>query len=139
MLIDKGWGVRFFSYFCKRKVKESFMLQRGKQISICFLLLVFTTYYVDITFFQHSHIINGVTIVHSHFHSNAHTQTESHSVNELTMISTLSDFQSAQVAILGVAIGLFVLVGTVMGVIPGDKVIVRPAFHPSLRAPPSVF
>jgi hypothetical protein len=91
---------------------------------------------VDITFFQHSHIINGVTIVHSHFHSKAHAQTGLHSVNELTMISTLSDLQSPQVAIAGVAISLFVLLSAVVDVIPDNKLIVQTVFHTSLRAPP---
>jgi hypothetical protein len=94
---------------------------------------------VDITFFQHSHIINGVTIVHSHFHSNAHTQTGSHSVNELTMISTLSDFQSPQVAIACVAIGFFVLLSAVIEIIPGNKLIIQTVLHASPRAPPYLF
>ncbi len=32
-----------------------------------FLLVLFLGYFTDIHFFTHSHIINGVTIVHSHF------------------------------------------------------------------------
>lgn len=44
------------------------MQQVKKHINIRILLLVlFVGYYTDIHFFTHSHIINGVTIVHSHF------------------------------------------------------------------------
>lgn len=32
-----------------------------------FLLALFLSYFSDITFFTHSHIIQGMTIVHSHF------------------------------------------------------------------------
>ena len=32
-----------------------------------FFLVLFWGYFADITFFTHSHIIHGVTIVHSHF------------------------------------------------------------------------
>lgn len=38
-----------------------------------FLLALFISYYGDITFFTHYHVVNGVTIVHSHyFHSDPH-------------------------------------------------------------------
>ncbi|MDR3141864.1 MAG: hypothetical protein LBU37_09100 [Tannerellaceae bacterium] len=115
------------------------MLQRGRQVAVWFLMLMFATYYVDVTFFQHSHIINGVTIVHSHFHNKAHPQSGTHSANELTMISTLSDFQSAGVAAFGAVTGLFVLLGAVGGAIPPGGVCLRPAFFFSLRAPPLSF
>ena len=32
-----------------------------------FLLALFLSYYGSITFFSHYHVVNGVTIVHSHF------------------------------------------------------------------------
>jgi hypothetical protein len=115
------------------------MWQRYKRTGICFLLVIFTTYYVDITFFQHSHIMNGVTIVHSHFHGKAHTQSGAHSVNELTLISTLSDFQSEQMAEVCIAISFLILLSTVGGAIPADDIRLRPSFHILLRAPPSFF
>lgn len=44
------------------------MYRIKKHIGIRFFLLVlFLGYFTDIHFFTHSHIINGVTIVHSHF------------------------------------------------------------------------
>lgn len=36
------------------------------------LLLLFATYYIDVNCFVHSHVVNGVTIVHSHIHRNSH-------------------------------------------------------------------
>ena len=56
------------------------------------LLLLFATYYVQVNFFVHSHIVNGVTIVHSHMHRSSHqdTDTGGHSTKELTIISSLN-------------------------------------------------
>ena len=36
------------------------------------LLLLFAAYYIDVNCFVHSHIVNGVTIVHSHIHKESH-------------------------------------------------------------------
>ena len=67
-----------------------------RQIISTFLLVLFVTYYVDISFFEHTHIINGVTIVHSHFHNSAHekTPTGGHTTTEITLIAISSLFQS---------------------------------------------
>ena len=56
------------------------------------LLLLFATYYVQVNFFVHSHIVNGVTIVHSHMHRSTHhdTDTGGHSETELTIIASLN-------------------------------------------------
>lgn len=112
------------------------MLQRCKQIIVYLMLLIFTTYYVNITFFQHSHIINGVTIVHSHFHNKAHAQTGTHSTIELTMIAMLSAFHSLQASAGFVAIMLFTFLCGVILAAANYAVISLPAFHYSLRAPP---
>ncbi len=61
----------------------------------CLLLTLFLGYYSSITFFTHSHIINGVTIVHSHpFNSNksGDTSTSPHNSKELVIIQLLSEF-----------------------------------------------
>jgi len=55
----------------------------------CLLLFLFLGYYSSITFFTHSHIINGVTIVHSHpFNSDkkGDTSTSPHKGKELVVI-----------------------------------------------------
>ena len=56
------------------------------------LLLLFATYYVQVNFFVHSHIVNGVTVVHSHMHRSTHhdTDTGGHSETELTIIASLN-------------------------------------------------
>ncbi|MDR1719854.1 MAG: hypothetical protein LBR67_07030 [Dysgonamonadaceae bacterium] len=97
---------------------------------------MFAFYYVNTCFFYHSHIINGVTIVHSHIHSNSHAQTGSHSESELTLISVLSDIQSPLAMLFFAAIASFFILLTV----------IRPCFEKrfstdvvafiSLRAPP---
>ncbi len=56
------------------------------------MLLLFVGYYVDINFFCHSHIVNGVTIVHSHFHNQHHQDTDEggHTATELTLIANMA-------------------------------------------------
>lgn len=58
------------------------------------LLLFFMGYYSSITFFPHTHIVDGKTIVHSHpynpFGDNPSNQ--HHSKNELVLIHVLSHF-----------------------------------------------
>lgn len=59
------------------------------------LLAIFTTYFVNVTLFVHYHIVDGVTIVHSHFSTEEHQQnptSDAHSENQLTLISVLSNF-----------------------------------------------
>ena len=67
-----------------------------KQIISTVLLILFVLYYADITLFQHTHIINGVTIVHSHFHNRNHekTPTGGHTATEVTFFADSSLFQT---------------------------------------------
>ena len=60
------------------------------------LLVLFLSYYGSITFFSHYHVVNGVTIVHSHFFC-GHTDSDgqaghTHSPKELTLIAYLTNF-----------------------------------------------
>lgn len=65
-----------------------------------FFLALFLSYFADITFFTHSHIINGSTIVHSHYFPGysstkdnkpvKHTHTE----NTLTLISHATNWNA---------------------------------------------
>ncbi|MDD4659822.1 MAG: hypothetical protein PHF73_04035, partial [Massilibacteroides sp.] len=82
------------------------MPTKSRQILSVFFILVFALYYADICFFYHSHVINGATIVHSHFHSKAHTQTGTHSESELTLISALSVLQSVQPTVCFISFGV---------------------------------
>lgn len=53
-------------------------------------------YYANICFFYHNHVINGITIVHSHFHSDASGKGETHTGNELELITELSVLQTLE-------------------------------------------
>lgn len=76
------------------------MHRAKKHIGIrIFFLALFLSYFTDITFFTHSHIINGVTIVHSHFFCETSSaskpeqpQSHSHSANALTLISHVTSW-----------------------------------------------
>lgn len=60
------------------------------------LLMIYIGYACSITFFTHTHIINGVTIVHSHpFQKDSEGKpSHSHTGAELQLIQKLSSFQS---------------------------------------------
>ena len=75
-------------YLCSVKCKEHTIAR----IAAMVLLLLFATYYVQVNFFVHSHIVNGVTVVHSHMHRSTHhdTDTGGHSETELTIIASLN-------------------------------------------------
>ena len=75
-------------YLCSVKRKEHTIAR----IAAMGLLLLFATYYVQVNFFVHSHIVNGVTVVHSHMHRSTHhdTDTGGHSTKELTIIASLN-------------------------------------------------
>jgi len=73
----------------------------GKLLSVL-LLILFLGYYSSITFFTHIHIINGVTIVHSHpFNSDkgGESSNSPHSNKELQIIQLLSDFFTTAVSL----------------------------------------
>lgn len=56
------------------------------------MLLLFVGYYADVNFFAHAHIINGVTIVHSHVHSEHHHDSAAggHCTSEITLIAQMA-------------------------------------------------
>jgi len=64
--------------------------QDFRKISGAILLALFVGYFVGITFFPHKHIVNGVTIVHSHpFSAN---EQHSHGANMLQVLQQISQF-----------------------------------------------
>ena len=56
------------------------------------LLLLFVAYYIDVNCFVHSHVVNGVTIVHSHAHRNSHHASNDggHSTWQINLIATIN-------------------------------------------------
>ncbi|MEA5128398.1 hypothetical protein [Proteiniphilum sp.] len=115
------------------------MLWKGKRLIASVLFVVFTFYYVDICFFSHSHTINGTTVVHSHLHNKAHTETGTHSDSELKLISSLSAFHTLAADMSPVILGVLMLLG--MFILPffEEKIYSKPAACITLRAPPSLF
>jgi hypothetical protein len=66
-----------------------------KKIMRFFLLILFLGYYGSITLFTHTHIINGITIVHSHpFNSGTKENPikHQHTANEFILIQFLAHF-----------------------------------------------
>lgn len=71
-----------------------------------FLLALFLCYYGNITFFSHFHVVNGVTIVHSHAfcgHNPDGSAKHTHTAREITLIAQLSTFITVVTATLGIA------------------------------------
>jgi len=63
------------------------------------VLSLFLAYLAGTSCFLHTHIVNGVTIVHSHFYNSPSEDTgernsHQHSTSELTLIATLSHIES---------------------------------------------
>lgn len=81
-----------------------FIAARYRKYLSTFLLVLFSVYYVNITFFPHSHVIGDVVITHSHFYGGEITATSqpshSHSGSSLVIIQQLSLFLTVAAAIL---------------------------------------
>lgn len=71
------------------------IVSRIREMIAASLMMLFIMYYVNATMFWHSHIINGVTIVHSHIHGSGHSSTPDggHTDREVTLISVCSVIQ----------------------------------------------
>jgi len=118
-------------------------LTKGKycfrRITATALLALFAVYYADITFFEHTHIINGVTVVHSHFYNSKHTQTPAggHTTTEITFFAANSLFQTFQDVLSPVDMTLFLVLSSVF-FIPVHTNYSQGFQHFSLlRAPPA--
>lgn len=68
------------------------------------LLMIFLSYFASITFFTHTHVINGVTIVHSHpfAEDNEGKPLHEHTGAEIQLINTISTFFSTSIVVLAV-------------------------------------
>ena len=71
----------------------------------CFLPLLFIAYLGGITLFTHSHVVNGVIIVHSHPFKGQHEHTEV----QLETIFYLASFVSSSLPLLPVAATVFLV------------------------------
>ena len=113
---------------------------RIKQIIASAFIVLFAVYYTDITFFEHTHIINGVTVVHSHFYNNKHTKTPTggHSTTEITFFAVNSLFQTFQDVLSPVDMTLFLVLCSVFFISIQNNY--QTGFHhfSFLRAPPAI-
>ena len=89
-------------------MKLYFLKQIYKKLSGYFLLILFCGYFGFITFFPHTHIVDGVTIVHSHpykSHSGDVPVNHNHSKDGFLLIHFISHFiASAPIILIGFAI-----------------------------------
>lgn len=113
--------------------------QRKKQVLAGILIMVFAFYYANISFFYHSHNINGFTISHSHFHGSNHAKAGTHTASELSLLSVLSDFQSLQTTACFAGIGLFLLCLAIIRIGSEQKRSSVTTGLSYLRAPPTLF
>ena len=66
-------------------------MRRIRTYSAFVLLLLFSCYYCGISMLQHTHIVHGSSIVHSHLGGDADHE---HSDSQIAVIDMLSQFQS---------------------------------------------
>jgi hypothetical protein len=111
-----------------------------KKLLSLVLLSMFLAYYASITLFSHSHIINGVTIVHSHPYSKGTDSkpfNHQHSEKGVALIQFLSHFSSLTVASL-LSLGILLTLLYKIAVITRAEDPLIPSINSglSLRAPP---
>lgn len=80
------------------------MAKKGiyNKIIASLMLVLFIFYYANNNLFLHSHVINGIIVVHSHFHNDKHHSHKSgdHTTNDVNLIEHLSNFQSLSPSLL---------------------------------------
>ena len=74
----------YLLYFCRRNMVGAKLLRFVRY----FLLVLFVGYCSEIVAFLHVHIVNGVTVVHSH--PSSHKETHQHSYVELQLYHVIS-------------------------------------------------
>lgn len=117
-------------------------IRKSKNYVAIVLVAIFSLYYASSTMFGHSHIINGVTVVHSHFHlpGNAHHQNADggHTLQEIGLIASINaSVQQLVISLSFNVISCFVLVGLLMTSCPARTVSIHHNCS-GLRAPPAL-
>ena len=104
-----------------------------------FLLFLFVGYYASISLFTHTHIVNGVKIVHSHPYKSSSDDKKAgheHTTHELILIQQLSHFVSV-LLVTGLLIsGLQFFLKELRYPFKDTVVISNSHFNFLLRAPP---
>ena len=112
----------------------------GKSLKIL-LLLLFLGYYGGITLFPHSHVINGITIIHSHPYKSdksSNSPALPHTGKELLVIQLLSELITTAFSLCIASLIIRTLLQEIL-VIPIRSGYSKPGGNrvDSLRAPPS--
>lgn len=104
------------------------------------MLLLFVGYYADVHFFAHAHIINGVTIVHSHVHNQHHHDTNEggHTTSELTLIANMASQLLTTAEVAPEAPAAFDILILTLGIEQDAKTVSEHLSCCSLRAPPAL-
>jgi len=89
-------------------MKLDFLKQIYNKLPGYFLLIIFCGYFASFTFFPHNHIVDGITIIHSHpykSHSGNVPVNHNHSKNGFLLIQFISNFIAiAPIVFIGVVI-----------------------------------
>jgi len=110
-------------------------LEKLRNILKWFLPLLFIAYLGGITLFTHSHVVNGVIIVHFHPFKGEHSHTEA----QVETIFFLSSFVASSLPAILFAASAFLILLRVLSVPAVEHVkYVRVRCGISLRAPPVV-
>ena len=66
-----------------------------KRIASSFFVVLFASYYAGTILFDHTHLIEGAVITHSHIHANSHHDTNNgnHTEQSITLIAQFSHFE----------------------------------------------
>lgn len=78
-----------------RDMKLLHSLRTYKKFAGYLLVILFAGYFISVTFFHHTHLVNGVNIVHSHpykSHSGDIPINHNHSEKGFLLIQFISDF-----------------------------------------------
>ncbi|WP_373837932.1 hypothetical protein [Bacteroides heparinolyticus] len=108
-------------------------MKKFRNIIKWFLPLLFIVYWGGITLFTHSHVVNGVIIVHSHPFQGEHEHTEV----QLETIFYLTSFVSTSLTLCPAAASVFFVLLCVLVVLATERIKCgRSCGGISLRAPP---
>lgn len=99
------------------------------------LLLVLASYYANITMFYHAHVVDGVTIYHTHFYG-GDSKSHAHSSQEFILIKELSHYVVEAPELFAEFTILLPTYRWVYGDVVWCGVDVGCCDHPQLRAPP---
>lgn len=116
-------------------------MAKGKQLIGIFLLILYIFFYVGANLQPHTHIVDGVTIVHSHFSKDTlpfanHKTTHTHKTSEINLIH---DFNISLFFIVFIAISLRIIVQKPIKIVVEREILIplkSYLYNPCLRAPP---